>query len=284
MRAPAEVRLRARDTSTQPFGKSIHNGCRGANHPRASGGSRAVGAWGVPGGHRAPPEQHSPNGCRGARQCGLVARERRWGRRALTAIDTEIEARAAGFDPVRLARIDRHFRRFVDDGRLPGWLVLVSRHGRVVHASTYGWRDLEARLPVEMDTLFRIYSMTKPVTSVAAMMLYEEGAFELSDPVARFVPAFADMRVYLRGPAAKPLTLPAKEPVRMRHLLTHTAGLTYGFHHVHVVDLLYRKGSRRMLRALGFAAAAVRAGRGMELLGCHRRARAGRRGGVRSAA
>ncbi len=159
----------------------------------------------------------------------------------MTAIDTEIEARAAGFDPVRLARIDRHFRRFVDDGRLPGWLVLVSRHGRVVHASTYGWRDLEARLPVEMDTLFRIYSMTKPVTSVAAMMLYEEGAFELSDPVARFVPAFADMRVYLRGPAAKPLTLPAKEPVRMRHLLTHTAGLTYGFHHVHVVDLLYRK-------------------------------------------
>jgi len=159
----------------------------------------------------------------------------------LTAIETEIEARAAGFDPVRLARIDGHFRRYVDDGRLPGWLVLVSRHGRVVHASTYGWRDLEARLPVEMDTLFRIYSMTKPVTSVAAMMLYEEGAFELSDPVSRFIPAFADMAVYARGSAAKPLTVPAKEPVRMRHLLTHTAGLTYGFHHVHVVDQLYRR-------------------------------------------
>jgi CubicO group peptidase (beta-lactamase class C family) len=82
--------------------------------------------------------------------------------------------------------------------------VLVSRHGRIVHTSTYGWRDVEARLPVEPDTPFRIHSMTKPVTSVAAMMLYEEGAFELSDPVSHFVPAFADMRVYLGGSAGRP--------------------------------------------------------------------------------
>ncbi len=159
----------------------------------------------------------------------------------MTAIEAEIEARAAGFDPDRLARIDRRFRPYVDDGRLPGWLVLVSRGGRVAHASTYGWRDLEARLPVETDTLFRIYSMTKPITSVAAMMLYEEGAFELSDPVSRFIPSFGDMRVYAAGPAAKPLTVPAAQPVRIRHLLTHTSGLTYGFHRVHVVDELYRE-------------------------------------------
>ncbi len=158
----------------------------------------------------------------------------------MTAIEAGIEARAAGFDPDRLARIDRHLMGYVDDGRLPGWLVLVTRHGRVAHTSTYGWRDLEARFPIEPDTLFRMYSMTKPVTSVAAMVLYEEGAFELSDPVSRFIPSFGDMRVYLKGPAAKPVTAPAASPVTIQHLLTHTSGLTYGFHRVHVVDELYR--------------------------------------------
>jgi CubicO group peptidase (beta-lactamase class C family) len=104
-----------------------------------------------------------------------------------------------------------------------------------------GRRDLEADLPVEPDTLWRIYSMTKPVTSVAAMMLWEEGAFELKDPVARYVPAFADARVYTGGNALRPVTQPLTEPVRIWHLLTHTAGLTYGFHHAHPVDRLYRE-------------------------------------------
>src|SRR6266508_3441660 len=101
----------------------------------------------------------------------------------------------------RLARIDRHFARYVDDGRLPGWLVVVSRDGKVAHVGTYGWRDMEADLPVELDTRFRVYSMTKPVTSVAAMMLYEEGAFQLKDPVSKFVPSFSDARVYRGGTA-----------------------------------------------------------------------------------
>ena len=147
---------------------------------------------------------------------------------------------ALGFDSHRLARIDLHFQRYVDDGRLPGWLLLVARGGRIAHLSAYGQRDLEAALPVEPDTLFRIYSMTKPITSVAAMMLHEEGAFELSTPVSRFIPSFADVRVYLRGSAQKPLTAPATEPVRIGHLLTHTSGLTYGFHHAHPVDEAYR--------------------------------------------
>jgi CubicO group peptidase (beta-lactamase class C family) len=95
-------------------------------------------------------------------------------------------------------------------------------------------------LPVEPDTLWRLYSMTKPVTSVAAMMLYEEGAFELTDPVARFIPSFADARVYTGGSDQKPATVPAAGPVRIWHLLTHTAGLTYGFHRVHPADALYR--------------------------------------------
>ncbi|HKF76973.1 MAG TPA: serine hydrolase domain-containing protein [Candidatus Dormibacteraeota bacterium] len=146
----------------------------------------------------------------------------------------------AGFDPVRLARIDRHLERYVDDGRLPGWLLLVSRGGAVVHVGVHGQRDREAALPVETDTLFRIYSMTKPITSVAAMMLYEEGAFELTTPVSQFIPSFEHVRVYRRGSALRPATVPAGEPVRIWHLLTHTAGLSYGFHHAHAVDEAYR--------------------------------------------
>src|SRR5207245_5069970 len=101
-------------------------------------------------------------------------------------LKVEIDPSEAGFDAKRLERIDGHFARYVDDGRLPGWLVVVSRGGGVVHVGVCGQRDREAGLPVELDTIFRVYSMTKPVTSVAAMMLYEEGAFELKDPVSRF--------------------------------------------------------------------------------------------------
>jgi len=145
-----------------------------------------------------------------------------------------------GGDPARLERLVRHFRRYVDDGRLPGYLAVVARDGAIVHVASGGRRDLESHAPVEPDTLWRIYSMTKPITTVAAMMLFEEGAFQLSDPVARFIPAFGDASVYLRGSAAKPLTVPPAEPVRLWHLMTHTSGLTYGFHHTHAVDEIYR--------------------------------------------
>ena len=158
----------------------------------------------------------------------------------MTKLKVEVEPGAVGFDAARLARIDTHFARYVDDGRLPGWLILVSRGGKIAYLGKYGYRDLESGAPVEWDTLFRIYSMTKPVTAVAAMMLYEEGAFELKDPVSRFIPAFADVRVYRSGSALKPVTEPAREPIRIWHLLTHTAGLTYGLHHAHPVDALYR--------------------------------------------
>jgi CubicO group peptidase (beta-lactamase class C family) len=151
----------------------------------------------------------------------------------------EIEPAEVGFDAERLARIDAHFRRYVEDGRLPGWLIAVARHGQVVHLSTYGHRDVEDDLPIELDTVFRIYSMTKPVTSVAAMMLAEEGAFELKDPVSRYLPAFADQRVYRSG-GLRPETEPVADPMRIWHLLTHTSGLTYGFHHAHPVDEQYR--------------------------------------------
>lgn len=146
-----------------------------------------------------------------------------------------------GFVTERLARIDRHLGRYVDDGRLAGWQLAIGRHGRVVHSARKGLRDVEAGLPVEDDTVWRIYSMTKPVTSVAAMMLYEEGAFGLRDPVSRFIPAFAGARVFRGGTELKPVTEPLREPVRMWHLLTHTSGLTYGFHYVHPTDGIYRR-------------------------------------------
>jgi CubicO group peptidase (beta-lactamase class C family) len=155
-------------------------------------------------------------------------------------IDIEAEPEDVGLDSSRLARIDRHFARYVDDGRLPGWQIVVSRGGKRVHSATYGLRDIEAGLPVEADTLWRIYSMTKPVTSVAAMQVYEEGGFSLNDEVSRYLPAFRDLRVYRGGPPNKPTSVPATEPMRMWHLLTHTSGLTYGFTRSSPVDEIYR--------------------------------------------
>ncbi|WP_238015321.1 serine hydrolase domain-containing protein [Dactylosporangium sp. AC04546] len=159
----------------------------------------------------------------------------------MSSIDVEVAPEQAGFDAKRLARLDTHFARYVDDGRLAGWHIVVARDGRVAHSSVYGQRDAEAGLPVEPDTQWRIYSMTKPVTSVAAMMLWEEGHFELTDPISRWLPEFADARVYQKGSAGAPYTVPAVEPIRVWHLLTHTSGLTYGFLQTSVVDALYRQ-------------------------------------------
>ena len=158
----------------------------------------------------------------------------------MTELKIEVDPAEVGLDAERLQRIDNHFKAYVDDGRLPGWLICVSKNGRLAHVSRYGSRDTEAALPVEPDTVWRIYSMTKPITTVAAMMLYEEGAFELTDPVSKFIPSFAGTRVYTGGSDLRPVTVPAAEPVRIWHLMTHTAGLTYGFHRVHPADAMHR--------------------------------------------
>ena len=158
----------------------------------------------------------------------------------MSELKAEVDPAEVGLDAERLGRIDGTFARYVDDGRLAGYLVTVSRHGKLAHVSGYGARDRDEGLPVESDTLWRIYSMTKPITSVAAMMLYEEGALQLTDPVSKFIPSFADLRVYTGGSDQNPLTVPAAEPMRVWHLLTHTSGLTYGFHRVHTVDAIYR--------------------------------------------
>ncbi|WP_409186386.1 serine hydrolase domain-containing protein [Amycolatopsis sp. VS8301801F10] len=159
-----------------------------------------------------------------------------------TEVKVEADPADAGFDGARLRRIDRHFARYVDDGLLPGFLAVVSRHGRIVHVAAHGARDVEAAAPVETDTIWRIFSMTKPVTSVAAMTFVEEGLIDLTDPISRWLPEFAEPRVYVKGSALAPVTEPATEPIRLWHLLSHTAGLTYGFHHTHPVDAIYRAG------------------------------------------
>jgi CubicO group peptidase (beta-lactamase class C family) len=156
-------------------------------------------------------------------------------------IEVEVDPADVGLDPDRLARIERRFQSYVDDGRLPGFLTVLARQGKVAHIATGGHRDVEAGLPVTQDTLWRIYSMTKPITAAVAMTLWEEGAFELNDPVHRYIPAFRDCRVWKGGTALNPQTEPTMEPVRMWHLFTHTSGLTYGFHHSHPVDTLYRE-------------------------------------------
>jgi CubicO group peptidase (beta-lactamase class C family) len=155
-------------------------------------------------------------------------------------ISVTVDPDEVGLDARQLARVDAHLARYVDSGKLPGWQLVVTRRGQVAHASVYGRRDVESGAPVQPDTLWRIYSMTKPITSVAAMMLWEEGAFELTDEISRWLPEFAHPRVYDKGSTLKPYTVPATEPIRVWHLLTHTSGLTYGFLQTSVVDALYR--------------------------------------------
>ena len=147
----------------------------------------------------------------------------------------------AGFDPQRLAHLDAFLARYVDDGRLPGYQIALTRRGELFHVTSYGMRDVEAALPVADDTIFRLYSMTKPITAVAALRLWERGEFLLTDPVSDFIPSFADLKVWRAGTTVKPVFEPVTEPMRIWHLFTHTSGLAYGFANVHPVDAMYRK-------------------------------------------
>jgi CubicO group peptidase (beta-lactamase class C family) len=156
-------------------------------------------------------------------------------------LECDVRPEDVGLSSDRLARLDRYLDNYVAEGRQKGSLIAISRGGQLAHVSMRGHRDAEAGLPVETDTLWRIYSMSKPITSVAAMMLYEEGALSLFDPVAKFIPAFEHARVYKRGPAAAMESVPASHPMQVWHLLTHTAGLTYDFFFNNPVDEMYRK-------------------------------------------
>ena len=158
----------------------------------------------------------------------------------MSAIATTTDPARVGLDAERLTRITRHFDAYVDDGRLAGWLAVVARRGEVAYVGMGGHRDREAGAPMTADTVFRIYSMTKPITQVALMRLWEEGRFELNDPIAPYLGCFEAPQVFVGGTAEHPETRPAIEPIRVWHLMMHMAGLTYGFQHEHVVDEIYR--------------------------------------------
>lgn len=173
------------------------------------------------------------------------------------AIDVEVDPAEVGFSSERLERLTRHVRGYVDDGRLAGASVLVARHGKVAALDTHGRRDLEHDLPMEPDTIHRIYSMTKPIASLALMQLYEQGRFKLTDPVERYLPAFADMQVVTGGSLTRPVLRPASGPITVHHLLTHMSGLTYGFMQARVADALYRQSPLEQLDRRAMSTAEV---------------------------
>lgn len=146
-----------------------------------------------------------------------------------------------GFSGERLERLTTWMQAQVDGERLPGLSLLVGRRGQVAFARCAGLADVEAGKPVRDDTIFRIYSMSKPVTAVAAMMLYEEGCFQLDDPIARFLPEFAELQVWSGGEPGQMRTVPAQTPITVGQLFTHTAGFTYGFMETTPVDAFYRE-------------------------------------------
>ena len=135
----------------------------------------------------------------------------------------------AGFDRERLDRITQHLQRnYIDSGKIAGCQTLVSRRGQLAYYSALGQMDRERERPMADDTIFRIFSMTKPITSVALMTLYEQGYFQLNDPVHRVIPEWRDMRVYVSGEGDAIETRPAARPITFRHILSHQSGLSYG--------------------------------------------------------
>jgi CubicO group peptidase (beta-lactamase class C family) len=146
-----------------------------------------------------------------------------------------------GLSSEALARIAPVLRVYTDSGRLPGIVVAVARHGKLVHLEALGSMDIARKEPMRVDAVFRIFSMTKAVTGAAVAQLIERGKVRLDDPVSRFIPAFADVRVFAGGSAGNPVLRAPARPVTIQHLLTHSAGLTYGLFGNTPVDSIYRR-------------------------------------------
>jgi CubicO group peptidase (beta-lactamase class C family) len=141
----------------------------------------------------------------------------------------KVDADAAGMDAVRLARIDEHLTRsYITPGKIAGCLVAVARRGDLAHLSCLGWADRERDRRVAVDTVWRLYSMTKPITGVALMTLYERGRFQLTDPVDRFIPSWRGLQVGQRVDDATMVLVDPSRPVTVRDIMMHTSGLGYG--------------------------------------------------------
>ena len=166
----------------------------------------------------------------------------------LTACGTEVgqtlptaRPEAVGISTGRLQRITQMTQGYVDEGKIAGIITLVARHGKIVHFEAVGNKGVADTRPLAKNDLFRIYSMSKPITAVAAMQLYEQGKFHLSDPVAKFVPELEHLTLWQEGERAAEdgRAIPIKTAMTMQHLLTHTAGLSYGFDPTDPVDQQY---------------------------------------------
>ena len=137
-------------------------------------------------------------------------------------------AASLGFSPAALATISSSMQAYVDSGKLAGVYAVIVRHGRIAYEHTVGWKNLEHKKPLHRDDIFRVYSMTKPITAAGMMRLVDMGKVTLDDPVAKFIPSFAQMKVFTGGSASQPILVDAATPMTIRELLTHTSGLAYG--------------------------------------------------------
>src|SRR5712671_7139393 len=150
---------------------------------------------------------------------------------------------AAGLSRTKLERVGDYVRNEIATGKIPGAVILVQQHGHPVYFESFGVRDVASQLPMTADSIFRLYSMSKPVTSVAAMMLVEDGKLRLDDPVSKYIPDFADVKVGVEkhDQDGKPALVlePLNRPITIEDLLRHTSGLTYGFYGDSAVRKLY---------------------------------------------
>ena len=149
-------------------------------------------------------------------------------------------AESVGFSSQRLDRIAPVMQGYIDQGKLAGTLTLVARNGKIAYLNAQGMQDREAEIPMAEDSIFRIYSMTKPITAVAAMTLWEQGKFHMHDPIAKYLPELANMKVYVSGSGADMVVEDTTRPIRIIDLFMHTAGFSYGFTNSEV-DKLYQK-------------------------------------------
>ena len=180
---------------------------------------------------------------------------------------------SVGFSTERLERLHSLMQDEVDQKKLAGAVTILARHGKVVDYQTYGVRDVAAATPMTKDTIFRAYSMSKPVTGVAMMILYEQGKFSPNDPISKYIPEFAHLKVFKGVDMdGKPILVDPDHAPTMRELMTHTAGFTYGSMGNTVVDQMVRDAEGDAVakfagddRQAGQAAAALSAGQRMDL-------------------
>jgi CubicO group peptidase (beta-lactamase class C family) len=151
-----------------------------------------------------------------------------------------VDPKEAGLNAERLKRIPGYFQGYIDSQRLPCCAALVARGGQVAHLSFQGSTEMGGKTPIDETTIYRIYSMTKPITSVAAMMLFEEGLLRLDHEVSRYIPEFGDVQVFAGGTAEAPKLEKPSRPIMVRDLFLHTSGLSYSFLQQGPVDAIYR--------------------------------------------